>query len=171
MGPGLKTIIIAEDRLASQGREAAARINGAIICEFPDSFGQVQREREEAYHFFAHEVFHHWVGGYSVSHGEAIEGLTQYMADRTLARLGMVDSDKPMRDRHRRQQHVDTGVATEETRYYVRFDDLEKREGEATLCRLCQELAGCFRQAESANDKADVAPSLIAISEGISESP
>lgn len=160
MGPGLKTWIEVADRLPPSGKRGARRINGKIICEFPFGFGYEQYERKLAYHFFAHEFFHHWVGGYTVSHGVAIEALTQYMANRTLVKLGFVASDQLIRNRQQRQQQIDAGAGGEITCYYLLFESLEKQKGEATLRQLCHELARCFRKAESMGEKADVAPIL-----------
>jgi len=160
MGPGLKTLIEVEDKLSPSGKRAARRINGRIICEFPPGFGYEQHEQKLAYHFFAHEVFHHWVGGYTVSHGVAIEALTQYMANHTLVKLGFVAPDQLIRDHQQRQRQIDAGVMVEFNRYYFLFENLEQQKGEATLYRLCQQLAECFQKAESVGEKADVAPIL-----------
>ncbi len=155
MGSGLKTFIEIEDRLCPKGKRSAMRSNGKIICEFPDGFGKTQDEQELAYHFFAHEVFHHWVGGYTVSHGDAIEALTQYMANRTLFRLGWF-AHETLRQRLDRRRVRSTPL----DRYYVGFSDLEKEKGEATLCKLCCELANCFRTLYPTYERADVAPIL-----------
>jgi hypothetical protein len=156
MGPGLKIWIEVEDRLCPSGKRAARRINGKIVCEFPDGFHNMQL----AYHFFAHEVFHHRVGGYTVSHGTAIEALTQYMTNRTLAKLGWRPYDRLMRDRRQRRQQVDAGAGGEMARYRVLFEDLESQKGESTLYELCRELAQCFRELFPTHEKADVAPIL-----------
>lgn len=156
MGAGQNTWIEVEDRISISGRPAARRINGTIICEFPQGFGSKYDELKLAYHFFAHEVFHHWVGGYTVSHGKAIEALTQYMANRTLAKLQLVRPDQLERDRQKRQE----GDEGEIGRYYLLFDSLELRKGKAILYQLCQELANCFKQAQSEGRRADVWPIL-----------
>lgn len=155
MGPALKTFIEVEDRLCPSGKRSARRINGQIICEFPKEFGKTQEDQELAYHFFAHEVFHHWVGGYTVSHGDAVEAITQYMANRTLAKLGWFHSDKLTRGLEKRRLN-----SSPVNRYYLCFNDLEAEKGEATLYKLCRELAQCFRALFPTYERADVAPIL-----------
>lgn len=155
MGPALVSFIEVEDKLCPPGKISAMRSNGKIICEFPKGFGKVQGERELAYHFFAHEVFHHWVGGYTVSHGDAIEALTQYMANRTLARLGWFDSEI-LAARLDRSRISSTSVNC----YYVRFNDLESEKGKEMLHKLCRELAECFRALFPTDERANVTPIL-----------
>jgi len=155
MGTGLKTFIEVEDRLCPSEKLSAILSGGKVICEFPKEFGKIQNAWELAYHFFAHEVFHLWVGGYTISHGEVIEALTQYMADRTLAKLGWIDNNR-LTDSLKKRRISNTSI----DRYYIRFYDLEAEKGEAILYKLCRELAECYRAIFPTDESADVTPIL-----------
>ena len=114
MGPGLDTVIEVEDRVCeSNNLGARAEINNRVhsaqdftiavkfICEFPQNYGHAAQERDLAYHFFVHELFHCWIGGnVSNDYGQIVEAITQYMTDWTLVHLGWCDEDLRIRERH-----------------------------------------------------------------------
>ena len=90
MGPGLDSVIEVEDRICEpNGLGASAEINKQVhspqdytievkfICEFPQNYGHTEQERDLAYHFFVHELFHCWIGGNVSNDCEQIVTITK----------------------------------------------------------------------------------------------
>ena len=164
MGPGIGTIIEVEDRICepnNYGARAeidtqvhsaqASTIEVKFICEFPLGYGQAQQERELAYHFFVHELFHCWIGGdVSDGYGLIMEALTQYMTDWTLVRLGWGSNDLLIRGRINCQQIIDNATPPHTTiaKYKLLFHQMHTDDSE-NLLAFCKDLADCFRQQRS----------------------
>ena len=161
MGPGLDTVIEVEDRICEPNNLGArAKINKQVhsdqdytiavkfICEFPQNYGHTEQERDLAYHFFVHELFHCWIGGnVSNDHGQIVEAITQYMTDWTLVHLGWSTEDLLIRERVNWQRIVDTTDPPHTTiaRYKRLFDQMHTDDPE-NLLTFCRDLADCFRQ-------------------------
>ena len=161
MGPGLDTIIEVEDRICEPNSLGArAEINKQVhsaqdftievkfICEFPSNYGHTEQERNLAYHFFVHELFHCWIGGnVSNDYGQIVEAITQCMTDWTLVHLGWCSEDLLVRDRIKSQQIINTATPPHTTiaRYKLLFDQMHTDNPE-NLLAFCKHLATCFRQ-------------------------
>ena len=161
MGTGLDTVIEVEDRICEPNNLGArAEINKQVhsdqectievkfICEFPPNYGHAPQERDLAYHFFVHELFHCWIGGaVSNSDGLIIEALTQYMTDWVLVHLGWCTEDLLIRERTNCLQIIDTPNSPHATlaRYKLLFHKMHTNDPE-TLLAFCRDLADCFRQ-------------------------
>ena len=174
MGPGLDTVIEVEDRVCeSNNLGARAEINKRVhsaqdftiavkfICEFPQNYGHAAQERDLAYHFFVHELFHCWIGGnVSNDYGQIVEAITQYMTDWTLVHLGWCDEDLRIRERINNQQIIDTATPPHTTiaRYKLLFDQMHADDPE-NLLAFCRDLATCFRQQRS-REETDISPVL-----------
>ena len=161
MGPGLDTVIEIEDRICEPNNlgaraeinkqfhsDQAYTIEVKFICEFPPNYGHSPQERDLAYHFFVHELFHCWIGG-SVSNGYAliIEALTQYMTDWALVHLGWCTEDLLVRERGNWQRIIDKADPPHTTlaRYKLLFNQMHTADPE-NLLAFCRDLADCFRQ-------------------------
>lgn len=161
MGPGLDTVIEVEDRICGPNNLGArAEINKQVhseqestidvkfICEFPPNYGHAPQERDLAYHFFVHELFHSWIGG-SVSNGYGliVEAITQYMTDWVLVRLGWCTENLLIRGRIRNQQIIDNADPPHTTlaKYKLLFNQMHTADPE-NLLAFCRDLADCFRQ-------------------------
>ena len=157
-------VIEVEDRICEPNNLGArAEINKQVhsaqgytvevkfICEFPQNYGHVEQERNLAYHFFVHELFHCWIGG-NVSHncGLIVEAITQYMTDWTLVHLGWCTEDLLIHGRINSQQIVDTPNPPHATiaKYKLLFDQMHTGDPE-NLLAFCKDLADCFRQQRS----------------------
>ena len=161
MGPGLDTIIEVEDRICEPNNLGArAEINEQIhsaqdftievkfICEFPPNYGYTEQERDLAYHFFVHELFHCWIGGnVSNDYGQIVEAITQCMTDWTLVHLGWCSEDLLVRDRIKSQQIINTATSPHTTiaKYKLLFHQMHTDDSE-NLLAFCRDLATCFRQ-------------------------
>ena len=161
MGPGLDIVIEVEDRICEPNNLGArAEINKQIhspqdytievkfICEFPQNYGHTERERDLAYHFFVHELFHCWIGGQvSPRYDPVVEAITQYMTDWTLVHLGWCSEDLLIRGRVSSQQIIDTATPPHTTiaRYKLLFHQMHTDDPEHLLA-FCRDLASCFRQ-------------------------
>ena len=161
MGPGLDTVIEVEDRICEPNNLGArAEINKQVhsdqeytievkfICEFPSNYGHAPQERDLAYHFFVHELFHCWIGGaVSNDSGAVVEAITQYMTDWVLIHLGWCTEDLRIRGRINCQQIIDNADPPHTTiaRYKLLFDQMHAADPE-TLLAFCKDLADCFRQ-------------------------
>ena len=161
MGPGLETLIEVEDRICEPNNYGArAEINKQVhsaqasiievkfICEFPQNYGHTQQERNLAYHFFVHELFHCWIGGcVSGSYGQIVEAITQYMTDCVLVHLGWCSNDLLIRGRINSQQIVDNATPPHTTiaKYKLLFSQMHTDDSE-NLLAFCKDLADCFRQ-------------------------
>ena len=164
MGPGLDTIIEVEDRICEPNSLGArAEINKQVhsaqaytievkfICEFPQNYGDTEQERDLAYHFFVHELFHCWIGGnVSDGYGQIVEAITQYMTDWVIVHLGWCSEDLLVRGRINCQQIIDTAAPPHTTiaRYKLLFDEMHTDDSENLLV-FCKDLADCFRQQPS----------------------
>ena len=161
MGPGLDTVIEVEDRICEPNNlgaraeinkqfhsDQAYTIEVKFICEFPPNYGHAPQERDLAYHFFVHELFHCWIGGL-VSNGYAliIEALTQYMTDWALVHLGWCTEDLLVRERGNWQRIIDKADPPHTTlaRYKLLFNQMHTADPE-NLLAFCRDLADCFRQ-------------------------
>lgn len=161
MGTGLDTVIEVEDRICEPNNLGAqAEINKRVhsdqaytidvkfICEFPPNYGHALQERDLAYHFFVHELFHCWIGG-SVSndYGLIVEAITQYMTDWVLVRLGWCTEDLLIREQANCQQIIDNADPPHTTlaRYKLLFNQMHTDDPE-NLLAFCRDLADCFRQ-------------------------
>ena len=174
MGPGLDTVIEVEDQIcAPNSLGARAEINKQVhserdstikvkfICEFPQNYGHSEQERDLAYHFFVHELFHCWIGGnVSNDHGQIVEAITQYMTDWTLVHLGWCTEDLRIRERINNQQILDTATSPHTTiaKYKLLFHQMHTDNPE-NLLALCKHLAECFRQQPS-RGATDISPVL-----------
>ena len=161
MGPGLDTVIEVEDRICEPNNLGArAEINKQVhsdqeytievkfICEFPPNYGHAPQERDLAYHFFGHELFHCWIGGaVSNDYGSVVEAITQYMTDWVLVHLGWCTADLLIQGRINGQQIVDTADPPHATiaKYKLLFDQMHADDPE-NLFAFCKDLADCFRQ-------------------------
>ena len=161
MGPGLDIVIEVEDRICEPNNLGArAEINKQVhsaqastievkfICEFPQNYGDTEQERNLAYHFFVHELFHCWIGGnVSGNHGQIVEAITQYMTDWVLVYLGWCTKDLLIQGRINSQQIVDTADPLHATiaKYKLLFDQMHTDDSE-NLFAFCKHLADCFRQ-------------------------
>ena len=164
MGPGLDAVIEVEDRICEPNDLGArAEINKQIhsaqeftievkfICEFPRNYGHTLQERDLAYHFFVHELFHCWIGGHgSDSYGQIVEAITQYMTDWVLVHLGWCSEDLLIRERVSNQKIIDNATSphTIIARYKILFDRMYTDDSE-NLLAFCRDLADCFRQQRS----------------------
>ena len=164
MGPGLDTVIEVEDRICEPNNLGArAEINKQVhsaqgytvevkfICEFPQNYGHVEQERNLAYHFFVHELFHCWIGGNVLNgYGLIVEAITQYMTDWTLVHLGWCTEDLLIQGRINSQQIVDSANPPHATiaKYKLLFDQMHTDDSE-NLLAFCRDLAACFRQQRS----------------------
>lgn len=174
MGPGLGTVIEVEDRICEPNNLGArAEINKQIhspqdytidvkfICDFPPNYGNTEQERDLAYHFFVHELFHCWIGG-EVSTGDdlIVEAITQYMTDWVLVHLGWCSEDMLVRGRIKSQQIIDAAIPPHTTiaRYKLLFHQMHTDDPE-NLHAFCKDLAACFRQQRS-RDKTDISAVL-----------
>ena len=174
MGPGLDTVIEVEDRIcAPNNLGARAEINKQIhssqdytievkfICEFPQNYGHTEQERDLAYHFFVHELFHCWIGGnVSNDHGHIVEAITQYMTDWTLVHLGYCSEDLLVRGQINSQQIIDTANPPHTTiaKYKLLFHQMHT-DAPGNLFAFCRDLAICFRQQRS-REETDISPVL-----------
>lgn len=174
MGPGLDTVIEVEDRICEPNNLSAhAEINKQVhspqdytvevkfVCEFPPNYGHTVQERDLAYHFFVHELFHCWIGGEVSTDGELIvEAITQYMTDWVLVHLGWCNEDMLVRGRIKSQQIVNTATPPHTTiaKYKLLFDQMHTDDPE-NLLAFCKDLADCFRQQRS-REKTDISPVL-----------
>ncbi len=174
MGPGLDTVIEVEDRMCESnnvGARAEIRkqihfqqtsiIEVKFICEFPQNYGYTEQERELAYHFFVHELFHCWVGGnVSSSDGLIIEAITQYMTDLMIGRLGWCNADFLIQGRANWQEIVKTANLPHKliAEYKLRFHKMYTNDPDR-LFDFCRDLATCFRQQRS-REKTDISPVL-----------
>ena len=172
MGPGLDTVIEVEDRISephTYGARAeinkqvhspqASTIKVKFICEFPQNYGDTEQERNLAYHFFVHELFHCWIGGnVSNDHEQIVEAITQYMTDWLLVHLGWCTEDLLIRERINSQQIVDSATPPHTTiaRYKLLFDQMHADDPE-NLLTFCRDLADCFRQQRSRMET-DISP-------------
>ena len=161
MGPGLDVVIEVEDRICEPNNLGArAEINKQVhstqestikvkfICEFPQNYGDTEQERNLAYHFFAHELFHCWIGGnVSGNHGQIVEAITQYMTDWTLVHLGWCAEDLLVLERVNWQRIIDTADPPHTTiaKYKLLFDQMHTDDPE-NIFAFCKHLADCFRQ-------------------------
>ena len=161
MGTGLDTVIEVEDRICEPNNlgaqaeinkqvhsEQAYTIDVKFICEFPPNYGHAPQERDLAYHFFVHELFHCWIGGaVSNSDGLIVEALTQYMTDRMLVCLGWCTEDLLIREQANCQQIIDNADPPHTTlaRYKLLFNQMHTDDPE-NLLAFCRDLADCFRQ-------------------------
>ena len=164
MGPGLDTVIEVEDRISeSHNYGARAEISKQIhspqestievkfICEFPQDYGYTEQERDLAYHFFVHELFHCWIGGnVADGYGQIVEAITQYMTDWMLVHLGWCSENLRIQERINCQQTIDTADPPHATiaRYKLLFDQMHTDDPE-NLFAFCKDLADCFRQQRS----------------------
>ncbi len=164
MGAGLDTVIEVEDRICeSNNLGARAELNKQVhsaqeytiavkfICEFPQNYGHAVQERDLAYHFFVHELFHCWIGGRtSNDHEQIVEAITQYITDRTLVHLGWSTTDLLIRERvnWRRIANTTTAPHTTIAKYKLLFDQMHTDDPEKLLA-FCRDLAICFRQQRS----------------------
>lgn len=172
MGPGLDTAIEVEDRICEPHNcGARAEINTQVhpdrtstigvkfICEFPQDYGYTEQERDLAYHFFVHELFHCWIGG-NVSDGyeQIVEAITQYMTDWILVHLGWCSEDLLVRGRINSQQIMDIPNSPHVTiaRYKLLFFQMHTDDPE-NLHAFCRDLADRFRQQRS-RLKTDISP-------------
>lgn len=174
MGPGLDTVIEVEDRICEPNNLGArAEINKQVrsaqestievkfICEFPQNYGHTEQERNLAYHFFVHELFHCWIGGnVSNNYGLIVEAITQYMTDWTLVHLGWCTEDLLIQGRINSQQIVDTADLPHATiaKYKLLFDQMHT-DDPANLLAFCKDLADCFRQQRN-REETDIFPVL-----------
>ncbi|MDE0324173.1 MAG: hypothetical protein OXN27_09660 [Candidatus Poribacteria bacterium] len=174
MGPGLDTVIEVEDRICEPNNLAArAEINKQVhsaqgytvevkfICEFPQNYGDTEQERNLAYHFFVHELFHCWIGGNVLNgYGLIVEAITQYMTDWTLVHLGWGTEDLLIQGRINSQQIVDTANPPHATiaKYKLLFDQMHTEDPE-NLLAFCKHLADCFRQQRS-REETNISPIL-----------
>ena len=174
MGPGLDIVIEVEDRICkSHTYGARAEISKQVhsaqaytievkfICEFPQNYGNTEQERNLAYHFFVHELFHCWIGGnVSNDHGQIVEAMTQYMTDWTLVHLGWCTEDLWVRERDNLQHIIDTATPPHTTiaRYKLLFHQMHADDPE-NLFAFCRDLADCFRQQRSRMET-DISPVL-----------
>ena len=174
MGLGLGIVIEVEDRICEPNHLGArAEINKQVhsaqdftievkfICEFPPNYGHTEQERDLAYHFFVHELFHCWIGGkVSNDGGQIVEAITQYMTDWTLVHLGWCSEDLLIRGRISRQQIIDTADPPHTTiaRYKLLFDQRHTDDPE-NLLAFCRDLADCFRQQRN-REETDISPVL-----------
>lgn len=174
MGPGLGIVIEVEDLICEPNNLGArAEINKQVhpaqgytvevkfICEFPQNYGDTEQERNLAYHFFVHELFHCWIGGnVSNNHGLIVEAITQYMTDWTLVHLGWCTEDLLIQGRINSQQIVDSANPPHATiaKYKLLFDQMHTDDPE-NLFAFCRDLADCFRQQRSQTET-DVLPVL-----------
>ncbi len=161
MGSGLDTIIEVRDIVCEPNNHSARTeikiqvhsaeeftIESKIICEFPPNYGYIQQEQDLAYHFFAHELFHCWIGGAVANLYEPIvEAITQYMTDLTLVRLGWCSEDLLIHGRVNWQEIIETANLphTLIAGYKLIFDKMHTNEPER-LFAFCRNLADCFRQ-------------------------
>ena len=169
MGPGLNTTIEVRDNVCESNNHNARTeikiqvrspeepteevaeavvIEAKIICGFPLNYGYIQQERELAYHFFAHELFHCWIGGAVANLYEPIiEAITQYMTDLTLVRLGWCRRNLLTHGRVDWQEMVETANLphTLIAGYKLIFHKMYTNEPER-LFAFCRDLADCFRQ-------------------------
>lgn len=161
MGPGLDTVIEVEDRISeSHNYGARAEISKQVhpdqtsaievkfICEFPSDYGDTEQERDLAYHFFVHELFHCWIGGnVSNNYEQIVEAITQYMTDWVLVYLGWCSEDLLIRGRINSQQIIDRPNSPHATlaRYKLLFHRMHANDPE-NLLAFCRDLADCFRQ-------------------------
>ena len=137
MGPGLDTVIEVEDRICEPNNLGARAeidkqihspqdftIEAKFICEFPLNYGHAEQERDLAYHFFVHELFHCWIGGQvSPRYELVVEAITQYMTDWVLVHLGWCSEDLLIRGRTNSQQIIDNATLPHTTiaRYKLLF--------------------------------------------------
>ena len=175
MGPGLDTVIDIEDRICEPNNYGAraeiskqihshreSTIKVKFICEFPLGYGHTQQERDLAYHFFVHELFHCWIGGnVSNNYGQIVEAITQYMTDWVLVHLGWCSEDLLIRERTNWQQTLETANLphTLIAGYKLRFDKIYTNDPER-LFDFCRDLAACFRQQQGCKE-IDVSPVLL----------
>ena len=174
MGPGPDIVIQVEDRICEPNNYGArAEINKQlyslrerfreikIICELPIGYGYIESERDLAYHFFVHELFHCWIGGaVSDYYAPIIEAITQYMTGWVLVYLGWCREDLLVRERTNWQEIVDTEDApyTIIAGYKLLFDQMYIDEAEH-LFAFCKDLADCFYQQRN-REEIDVLPVL-----------
>ena len=174
MGAGLSIVIEVEDRICEPNNLGArAEINKQIhspqdftievkfICEFPQHYGYTEQERDLAYHFFVHELFHCWIGGkVSPRYEPIVETITQYMTDWVLVHLGWCSEDLLIRVRINSQQIIDTATPPQTTiaKYKLLFDQMHTDDPEHLLA-FCRDLADCFRQ-QRTRAETDVSPVL-----------
>ena len=174
MGSGLGIVIEVEDRICEPNNLGArAEINKQIhsaqdftievkfICEFPPNYGYTEQERDLAYHFFVHELFHCWIGGnVSNDYEQIVEAITQYMTDWTLVHLGRCTENLLVRERGNWQRTINTADPPHTTlaRYKLLFDQMHTDNPE-NLLAFCKHLADCFRQ-QRTRAETDVLPVL-----------
>ena len=174
MGPGLDTVIDVEDRICgphNYGARAeinkqmhsaqASTIEVKIICEFPMDYGHTEQERNLAYHFFVHELFHCWIGGNVSNHcGAIVEAITQYMTDWVLVHLGWCSEDLLVQERINWQRIVDRPNSPHASiaKYKLLFDRMRVDDLE-NLLAFCRDLADCFRQQRNYMET-DISPVL-----------
>lgn len=174
MGPGLDTIIEIEDRICEPNNYGArAEINKQVhsdqaftvevkfICEFPSDYGYTEQERNLAYHFFVHELFHCWIGGNVPNgNGQIVEAITQYMTDSVLVHLGWCTEDLLIQERANWQRIVETADPPHTTiaKYKLLFDQMHTDDPE-NLLAFCKDLAACFHQQRGCLET-DISPVL-----------
>lgn len=174
MGPGPNIVIQVEDRIckpnnygarAEIDRQIYSRrepIRGIkIICEFPMGYGYTEPERDLAYHFFVHELFHCWIGGaVSNGYGLIVEAITQYMTGWVLIHLGWCSEDLLVRERINWQELVETENPPYTTiaGYKLLFDEMYTDDPE-NLFAFCRDLADCFYEQQNQKET-DIFPVL-----------
>ena len=174
MGPGPDTVIQVEDRICEPNNYGArAEINREIyslrarfreikiICELPINFGFTEPERDLAYHFFVHELFHCWIGGTVSNHYEPIiEAITQYMTGWVLVYLGWCNKELLIQERISWQEMAETEDPPYTTIaiYKLLFDEMYTDNPE-NLFAFCRDLANCFYQQRN-REEIDVLPVL-----------
>ena len=174
MGPGPDIAIQVEDRICEPNNYGArAEIDRQIyslrerfrkikiICELPTGYGYTEPERDLAYHFFVHELFHCWIGGAVTSgYEQIIEAITQYMTGWVLVHLGWCSEELLVRERADWQEIIDTEDSpyTIIAGYKILFDQMYTDDAEH-LFALCRDLADCFH-AQRNREETDVLPVL-----------
>ncbi len=174
MGPGPDIVIQVEDRICEPNNYGArAEINRQIyslrehfreikiICELPTDYGYTEPERDLAYHFFVHELFHCWIGGaVSKPYEPIVEAITQYMTSWMLVHLGWCSEDLFVRERADWQEIVDTENSsyTIIAGYKLLFDQMYTDDAEY-LFAFCKDLAGCFHEQRN-QEEIDILPVL-----------
>ena len=174
MGPGPDIVIQVEDRICEPNNYGArAEIDRQIyslrerfrkikiICELPTGYGYIESERDLAYHFFVHELFHCWIGGkVSDYYAPIIEAITQYMTGWVLVYLGWCSEDLLVRERADWQEMTETEDPPYTTIaiYKLLFDEMYTDNPE-NLFAFCRDLADCFYQQRS-REEIDILPVL-----------
>lgn len=128
-----------------------------IVVNFPKGFGLTREQRELAFHFFAHELLHFWIGGYvqSREQGDGIEGFVQYMANRTLLQHKFVSSEFITQDSAKRRDQILRGINKSINEYYLRLRDLDERSPHE-IDRMAKKLALLLQGANDAGHPVDI---------------